>query len=183
MGARAIDVANFFINEFKDSDDPMTKTRIQKFMYYAQAQCLVRLGRPLFEEDFQAWKYGPVIPEISMNFVNRNDGEPIRRVIGKFDLHVFTPEELEILVDVSRYCGQYSTATLSEKTHVQDGPWESVHKETGSPAVIPKCSIRDYYSKHEKIPSLIDKALSRIPTEGYTDENGHLVLPSGCDWE
>ena len=183
MGARAIDVANYFINEFKDSDDPMTKVRIQKFMYYAQAHCLVRLGHPLFDEDFQAWKYGPYIPEIGSKFSKKKDGEPIRRSIGSFDLHVFTVSELEILMDVSRFCGGYSTSTLSRKTHVPDGPWAQVHKETGDPAIIKKSSIKEYYSKNERIPSYIEELVSKLPREGRIDNNGHLVLPAGCDWE
>lgn len=183
MGARAIDVANFFINEFKDSEDPMTKTRIQKFMYYAQAQCLVRLGRPLFEEDFQAWRFGPYIPEIGSEFIKRSNGEPIRKTIGKFDLRVFTPDELEILLDVSEYCGRFSTATLSKKTHVANGPWDLVHDEEGIPAVIKKDSIRDFYSNNEPIPSFTAELISKLPEEGRHDKDGHLILPAGCDWE
>ena len=183
MVARAIDVANFFINEFKDSEDPMTKVRIQKFMYYAQAQCLVRLGHPLFDEDFQAWKYGPFIPEVGSKFMKRYDGEPIRRTIGPLDLRAFRPDEIEVMMDVARYCGRFSTAALSERTHVANGPWDLVHKESGDPAIIEKSSIRDYYSKNEPIPSFMDDVISRLPREGHMDRNGHLVLPAGCDWE
>ena len=183
MVARAIDVANFFINEFKDSDDPMTKVRLQKFMYYAQAQCLVRLGRPLFNEDFQAWRYGPVVPEVSSKFMRKWDGEPIRRPAGSLDLRVFAPDEIEIMMDVSKYCGRYSTAALSERTHVANGPWDLVHNDIGEPAIIEKSSIKEYYSKNEPIPSFMDDVISTLPREGHTDKNGHLVLPAGCDWE
>ena len=181
--ASAIDVANYFINEFKDTDDPMTKTRVQKFMYYAQAHCLVRLEHPLFNEDFQAWKFGPYIPEIGMYFQKKSDGEPIKRTVGSYDIHVFSPSEIEVMMDVSRYCGEYSTAALSNKTHVPNGPWASVHRETGSPAIIDKISIQNYYSKHEPIPSVLSDVISKLPREGRKDKDGHLVLPADCDWE
>ena len=183
MGVRAIDVANFFINEFKDTEDPMTKTRIQKFMYYAQAQCMVRLGYPLFDEDFEAWKFGPVIPEVSTLFMKKADGFPIRKTVGTYDIHVFKPSEIEVLMDVSRYCGSFSTAALSEKTHVPDGPWDKVHNEDGNPAIISKKSIKDYYSRNESIPSIISDAISRLPKVGRIDESGHTILPADEDWE
>ena len=183
MGVRAIDVANFFINEFKDTEDPMTKTRIQKFMYYAQAQSMVRLGHPLFEEDFEAWKFGPVIPEIGSLFMNKTDGAPIRRVVGNYDIHVFNSGELEVLLDVSNYCGGFSTAALSKKTHVPGGPWDIIHNEEGKPRVITKDAIRNYYSDNEPIPSVLSELISKLPTVGRADENGHTVIPADDDWE
>ena len=45
---RAIDVANFFIDRMKDTDDPMTNARLNKFLYFAQGHSLARLGTPLF---------------------------------------------------------------------------------------------------------------------------------------
>ncbi len=182
MGVKAIDVANFFINEFKDTEDPMTKTRIQKFMYYAQAQCMVRLGYPLFDEDFEAWKFGPVIPEVSTIFMSKADGDPITETIGKFDIHVFKPSELEILMDVSAYCGRFSTSALSNNTHVTNGPWDQVHKEKGRPQIIKKDSIKDYYAVNEPIPSVIENAINNLPKEGRIDEKGRLILPADSDW-
>lgn len=177
----ASDVADFFIEEFKDSEDPMTKVRIQKFLYFAQAESLVRLHRPLFNEDFQAWHYGPVIPSISSQFMNLKDGEMISSPINKMDIHKFKPEEIEILMDVSTYCGRYSTTELSNKTHVDGGPWHSVHVEEGAPAIISKRSIEEFYSSHELIPHYFSNVVSSLPVEGRVDDNGKFLLTT--DWE
>jgi len=181
MCASAIDVANFYITLFRDSEDPMTKVRIQKFMYYAQAQTLVRLGHPLFDEDFEAWHYGPVIPSVSSCFRHTEDMNPIGETYGNYDVHIFSSEELEILMDVAKYCGKYSTGELSERTHVVGGPWASVHTEDGKAAIIPKSSIKNYYSEHERISSTLSEAIGKLETEGYVDEKGRFVHPG--NWE
>ncbi len=180
---KAIDVANFFITEFRESDDPMTKVRIQKFMYFAQAEALVRLGRPLFREDFKAWHYGPVIPSIGNKVKDVSSGEPILDQLGEYDVHVFSMEELDILIDVAMYCGKYSTAELSRRTHVKGGPWEKVHDEKGEAATIPKDSIRKFYSQHDPIPHSLHEIISRLPTEGYIDADGRTVVPDDWEWD
>ena len=56
----AIDVARFFINIANTipTDDLMTNMRVNKLLYFAQGECLRQLGRPLFDEDMEAWQYG-----------------------------------------------------------------------------------------------------------------------------
>ena len=179
--AKAVDVANFFITQFRETDDPMTKVRVQKFMFFAQAEALVRLGHPLFREEFKAWHYGPVIPSVGNKTKDIPNGEPIKGVIGEYDIHTFSVEEIEVLMDVSVYCGRYSTAELSRITHVPGGPWDSVHEENGKAETITKDSIREYYSKHRFVSSPFRDAVSKLPVEGYIDADGKTVLSS--DWE
>ena len=180
---KAIDVANFFIAEFRESDDPMTKVRIQKFMYFAQAEALVRLGHPLFREDFKAWHYGPVIPSVSKMTQDVPNGEPILDQLGDYDIHVFSTKELEILMDVSLYCGRFSTAELSRKTHVKGGPWDRAHSETGEAGTIPKDSIKEFYSRNDPIPHSLREVVSRLPAEGYMGADGRTVVPDDWEWD
>ena len=59
----AIDVARFFINIANTipTYDLMTNLRVNKLLYFAQGECLRRLGYPLFDDDIEAWTYGPVV--------------------------------------------------------------------------------------------------------------------------
>ena len=180
MSTKAIDVANFYIDYFKDSQDPMTKVRIQKFIYYAQVETMVRTGKCLFKEDFEAWHFGPVIPRISEVFQKKKDGEPITETIGEQDIHIFSTEELEILVDVAKYCGKYSTTELSHKTHIQNGPWAQCHTEEGKAVTIPKKMMKTFYRENDPIPAITAESIDALQTEGRI-ENGRLILPA--DWE
>lgn len=63
---QAIEVARFFINIANTipTDDLMTNMRVNKLLYFAQGECLRQLGKPLFDEDMEAWDYGPVVPSV-----------------------------------------------------------------------------------------------------------------------
>ena len=84
--ATALDVANFFIDSAKDTEDPMTNMRVNKYVYFAQGYALAKLGRPLFKDEIQAWEHGPVVPALYQLFKSDTKGEPIyspRAVTGR----------------------------------------------------------------------------------------------------
>lgn len=56
-------VAELIINYFNEQEEPYISNLIlNKLLYFAQGHCLAETGRPLFDDDFEAWEYGPVIP-------------------------------------------------------------------------------------------------------------------------
>ena len=67
----ASDVANFFTNLcLDDAEDYITNQKLNNLMYFAQGWSLALLGRPLFSNEIQAWRYGPVIPAIYHEYRN-----------------------------------------------------------------------------------------------------------------
>ena len=46
---------------------------LQKLLYYVQGWGLALLGRPLFRQRLEAWKFGPVVPEVYDRFRGRSD--------------------------------------------------------------------------------------------------------------
>lgn len=174
---RAIDVANFFVDYFRDSDDPMTKLRLQKFLYFAQGESLARFGRPLFDEKIKALKLGPVVTAIDSEYPK---GKGPINIVGKYDPHIFAMEDLELLLDVAVFYGNFSNAALVKLSHEDDGPWATVHRPTGPPAVITQDSIREYFQNGQRIPGALDDVIKTLPQAG-TVCDGHLVLPSSLD--
>lgn len=45
----------------KTYGSPLDEMKLHKLLYFAQRECLLMLGRPLFQNQFEAWKYGPVM--------------------------------------------------------------------------------------------------------------------------
>ena len=181
MTVNSIDVANFYIELFKESENPMTKVRLQKFMYLAQAESMVRLNHELFEDDFEAWHCGPIIIKIDEQFRHLNNHEPIETAVGCYDIHVFSPEQLELMMDVAMFCGKYSNTELSRFICVPGGSYESVHSKEATPAKITKRSIKAFYRAHDIVPSYTRDAIGLLESEGRIDERGRLILPE--DWE
>lgn len=144
MSYGAIDIANFFIQLSNSiSDDSVDNMKINKMLYYAQGFSLAKLGRALFDEDIQAWDYGPVIPEVYRAFKccgSKAIGEPT----SEFDESKLKSDELNLLIDVFSAYGRYTGWALKEMTHVKGGPWDRVY-EPGKNRVIDTESMRAYF--------------------------------------
>ncbi|WP_240443530.1 Panacea domain-containing protein [Helicobacter pylori] len=62
---KALDAAKILINLSLDNQKPITNLKLQKMLYIiAQAES----DSKLIKKDFQAWDYGPVIPDVYHNF-------------------------------------------------------------------------------------------------------------------
>ena len=64
--ASILDVAKFVLEESARTSRPEVSTmKLQKICYFVQGWYLaINNGRPMFSEDFYAWKYGPVNPAL-----------------------------------------------------------------------------------------------------------------------
>ena len=121
-------VANFFLDK-----EPLTQMKLHKLLFYAHGWHLGFKGRPLIDETFEAWTYGPVVPSIRAEFrsfgsrpidvpaymLSPLDGrfEPVPPVDGADG---FSGELLERVWKV--YKG-FSASQLSALTHKPDSPW------------------------------------------------------------
>lgn len=47
----------------------MTNLKLQKVLYYVQTKSLIETGNPVFEDDFEAWRSGPVIRDVYREFM------------------------------------------------------------------------------------------------------------------
>jgi uncharacterized phage-associated protein len=62
-------VANTFLDIAKANNvADISPMKLQKLIYYAHAWHLAFLGQPLIKEEVQAWKFGPVIPDVYFEF-------------------------------------------------------------------------------------------------------------------
>ena len=50
--------------------------KLHKLMYFAQRESLIRTGEPLFDAEFQGWRFGPVLPALREVY-KANDFAPL----------------------------------------------------------------------------------------------------------
>jgi len=171
--ANVYDVADFFIElAGQDEEGEITNLKLNKLLYYAQGHYLAKTGKPLFDDDIEAWDLGPVVPAVYQKYkiCGRNNISAIDKELA----HLFTDEEYNILLDSAREYCKYTAAYLVNKTHVIGSPWERTVKGE----IIDKTHITSYFSNHEKLISFDDIfELKSIETVGYRDADGYLVLP------
>ncbi|MCV86824.1 DUF4065 domain-containing protein [Listeria monocytogenes] len=67
---QADSIAGYIINYCKVKNYEINNLKLQKLLYYAQAKFLVEKSRPLFKENIEKWKLGPVVPEIYRLYKN-----------------------------------------------------------------------------------------------------------------
>lgn len=100
----------------------VTNLRLQKLLYFIQAHCFINRIDPCLPDEMEAWRYGPVMPEVydryrffgSIGIVPKLD----------IDMNLFVTEpELRELVDYALIqCEEFSTQDLIDISHHQD-PW------------------------------------------------------------
>ncbi|HJJ54972.1 MAG TPA: DUF4065 domain-containing protein [Methanocorpusculum sp.] len=172
---RAIDVANFFVDlSEKSGENDLTKMKLIKLVYFAQALHLAKNKTPLFDEEVLAWDYGPVIPSVFHEF-NGYQREIIEKTTDSYDLSNFTSEDIDFLIDIEMNYGKFSAIELSRQSHVKGGPWDAVYRK-GMNAVIPKEMMAEYYSDKPFKTFTID--LSKVKPIGRRDKDGNLILPA-----
>lgn len=142
MCYQVLDIANLllrFAYTEEGAEDLMSNMKLQKMLYYQQGFHLAQFGTPLFDEDIEAWMYGPVVPSVYEKFecYGRNGIVPDEN--NEFRL---SGDELELFAQVYDVYGKYSAYGLMNLTHQED-PWKST--PTGKGNIISKEKMMEYF--------------------------------------
>lgn len=66
---KIINVANYLFNRYMQiTGEKIDEMKLHKLLYFAQRQSFAIVNEPLFEGDFEGWRYGPVCPVIRNSF-------------------------------------------------------------------------------------------------------------------
>jgi len=143
--ASVYDVADYILHQRGN----MSAMKLQKLCYYSQAWSLVWDEEPLFEEQIEAWKGGPVIPEL----YDRHRGmfEVSQAVIADRGRYARLSETQIASIDgVLKFYGDKTAQWLSDLTHMED-PWKNARARAGKrdgescTEVINDADMAEYY--------------------------------------
>lgn len=144
MAYNVLDIANKLLFLADDGNgELMSNMKLQKMLYYQQGYHLALFDKPLFEEDLEAWMYGPVVPVVYEHYkINGSKGiQPEKSVIK------LTNKEEALFNEVYRIYGIYSATGLMNLSH-SEKPWNSVPTGTGN--VISKSTLKMFFKKKLK---------------------------------
>jgi len=145
-------IAYTFVKKGIDEGKFVTQMKLQKLVYFAQGYHLVKYHKPLIKENFQAWKYGPVIPDIYRDF-KLYGSSPITNTTSYVPSDsVRTPYFLDAeALDTINYAWEvlknFSAMSLSNWTHQPDGPWAKVYVPDERSTPIGNDDIQQYFEK------------------------------------
>ncbi|MBL8004968.1 MAG: DUF4065 domain-containing protein [Candidatus Kapabacteria bacterium] len=137
----ALQVANAILRfADEEEEDYFSNLKLQKLLYYLQGYHLAFFNKPLFLEDFKAWKHGPVIP-IIYNKYNDYGSNGIPPNLDFDTKKYLSQEQIDLVENVCKEFGQFSSWKLSQMTH-EEKPW----KITPLNGIISKELLKEYFS-------------------------------------
>lgn len=120
--------------------------KLHKLCYYSQAWHLAWTGRPIFEEDFEAWANGPVCPELF--YAHQGMFSICADDLSKGDVCCLTDDEKDSINVVLCDYGDMEPYDLRELSH-GEAPWKDARnglpEGTKCRTIIRKESMGEYY--------------------------------------
>lgn len=136
-------VADDILRAGKERGLSFTPLQLMKLTYIAHGYALGEGLGDLFDARIEAWKYGPVIPDLY--HVTKTWGRnPIPHD------HIYEGRALDgaaarVIDRVLDKYGRMSGAALSTLTHKPGTPWSKVYRDGVLGIEIPDSDIRDHY--------------------------------------
>lgn len=122
MGYSAIKIARYVVNYcFLIKKQPISNLKLQKMLFFLWVEYYKKNTQQLFEENFYAWQFGPVIPEVYYEFCCYA-GSPITK---EFD--DLQEENLSAINEIVDKYINFSAGELVKRTHTQDSSWYKVY--------------------------------------------------------
>lgn len=115
----AKDIARYVLVYYERHNTGCSNLKLQKVLYFLQAEFLVTKRKRLFREPIIAWDFGPVVKEVYEEYKMFGSGTiPIAYMTSPF----IELEDLQILDTMLTELQDYSSATLTNIT-LHQSPW------------------------------------------------------------
>lgn len=121
----ALTIAKYVIKRCNDSKRTISNLKLQKILYFIQAEFLAVTGRVCFPEEIKAWDFGPVVPEVYHKY--KVYGSASIPYINNLEKMKISENDRKLIDGIVDECAQYSAATLVEITHNQ-APWKEAYR-------------------------------------------------------
>lgn len=139
----ATDVAKYIILKCNKLGRTISNLKLQKILYFVQAEFLVSQGNPCFRERIEAWDFGPVIPDVYHLYKVYGSASIPRSRDEEYC--PFNSEDKALADEIIEQCSKYSASTLVEITHRQS-PWKTAYQQY-SGAIISNESIKAFFQE------------------------------------
>lgn len=146
----ALDVAYETINYLNAKKSVVSNLKLQKLLYFFQGLYAVPNNERLFEENFEAWQYGPVIPSVYREF-NMYGANSIpsysQRELDSMGIETLDDDDASFIHEIALVLRRQSAFDLVEITHNQD-PWKDVYNPNLREIEISFDSIAKYFNNN-----------------------------------
>ena len=164
----AFQLACWFIKRGTESGADVTQMKLHKLIYFAQGWHCGIYGKPLMDEQIEAWRYGPVVPSLWRRFkysgvLPLELSKEGKLAYQSIEEKLNQPENSEVkhfLETIWAKFKDYGGIALSRLTHQDGSPWLAVRNGDSyghSSVVISPEKITSYF-RNKAIEQHIIKA-------------------------
>jgi uncharacterized phage-associated protein len=138
MSYNALDIAKYIINKCTVENQPISNLQLQKILYYVQREAL-QSGFEAFEDEMEAWRFGPVVPAVYYVYCGFGASE----IVMHYNISI--EENLKRIIDhITVSKRSLFPWDLVGDTHKKGKAWDIVYNDgEGNHCVIPKKIIRE----------------------------------------
>ena len=137
----ALDVAEYVIFYEDRRSRPVSNLRLQKLLYFVQAQFWATRNHACFSDSMEAWKLGPVIPSVYRKYKFYGSLDFPRKLVTS--VKVICARDQDLINTALEKCSHYTTSTLITLTHGQT-PWIEAYKRGNDNTISPD-SMQTYF--------------------------------------
>lgn len=133
----ALEVAKYVVSKCTEEKRPISNLQLQKILYYIQ-RTYIKQGSRAFEDDIEAWQFGPVVPDVYYYFCGFG-AMPITANYMDVQISQYDKGTINPIVEEKRKLKPWD---LVEDTHRPGGAWDSIYRGgLGNKQVIPVSAI------------------------------------------
>lgn len=161
----SLDIARYVIDKMNELKFSISNLKLQKLLYYIQGLYIASYDgkKYLFDDDFEAWDYGPAIPKVyrefkyngassiintKISFFKRENGK-IKHIELPFDKNVIDKDDRDFIDKVLEIMGGFTANQLVARTH-SESPWRNTyHGRKMNSNIISKELLFDYFKRYQ----------------------------------
>lgn len=169
------------LHECEDEPSYLTPLQLQKLLYYCQGWALAEWGVPLFTDEIQAWRDGPVVPAVYQTYPGR-EKKPIEPESADMPAEL-TESERALVHAVWDAYKRHSGLALRDMTHAEEpylATYTSEDREGRCSRVIDRDLLKRSFDARGRLSRLKDPArraaLGRLARETTRRLTGRDVL-------
>ena len=140
----ALLISRYIIKRCNEINKSISNLKLQKLLYFVQAEFLVSKDKPCFYEKIEAWDFGPVVPEVYRKY--RIYGSASIPYIKGIENGKILSDDQALINEIVDICSKYSAAMLVEVTHAQE-PWKKAYKRYQNNTIY-NDSIKSFLSEY-----------------------------------
>jgi len=123
-----LSIANAILDESDRQGLSVTPMQLQKLVYFANGWHMeINSGQPLVGSSFEAWQFGPVMPELYHEFKRYGSQRITGRAINIFGGAAWAanllPPQNTLIAEIVNIYGRLSGPKMSQLTHKTGTPW------------------------------------------------------------